>query len=294
MQNDIEKYLNGEMSEAERMAFEQELAVSGNLQTKVAEMRILIGALQQKKLRETIQMAEAYNNRRKTARFAFFLLFCVCTVGLVWWFYTKNQNVPPLHTPDSEGQQRIAPPAEKPAVQPGAPALEEKQHLSSKSQPIAQTPSRPGDAQPNYRSLPAPEKLPADAVALADQYLPVFVPHPYINMAGLNQLWEAGDFEAYLNMLRDLDEKNGVTVPNPEVQLVRAACLLRLHRPSQATQLLDILLEAKDPVRSDAVWLLALCYVMQGKDDSARSALAGIKGKFVKPAKELLGKMGGE
>ena len=42
------------------------------------------------------------------------------------------------------------------------------------------------------------------------------------------------------------------------------------------------------------VGLLAMCYVMQGKDDSARSALAGIKGKFVKPAKELLGKMGGE
>lgn len=292
MKNKIASYINGEMSAAEKLQFEQEMEQSAELRAEVAQMRALIGALTQKKLRQDIEAAELLLKGRKTSRLRWIIALGLVGVLLLLFIYFKYRSAlssAPTETPKTEDVTPITrPPAAN--QRPDSVPVASTPPVSPQKQ-IAQADPDKQNKQPRYRNLPADSGLPADGVDLADAFLPTFSPYPYLNMEGINVLWEEGKYQEYLNMIEDLNGKNRVDKPIPSIELVRAACFLHLHQPAQATRLLDPLLAEKEPLRAEAVWLLALCYVMEGKDESAEAALSGIRGKYAVQAKALLEKM---
>lgn len=288
MEDKIELYLNGAMTSEEQQHFRQEMEQSPELSAQVRQMQLLVGALKQKKLRQDIQLAEVLIQQKNIRRKRWLLGLALAGLLLVGFLYFNNRTdsgeVSPLDTKMQDGVQEPTPlqaPTPTPGVQPGI----------ATQKPIAQARKEEKANAPRYRKLPADPGLPADGVALADAFLISFSPYPYLNMAGLNTLWEAGKYVEYIGLIDDLNEKNGVKDAIPSVELVRAACYLHLHQPSRASRLLDPLLAEKDPLRAEAAWLLALCYVMEGKDESAEAALSGIRGKYAAQAKALLDKM---
>lgn len=99
MNIDIEKYLNNEMSEAERLAFEQQLQSDPALQRQLDEQRVFLERLKSQMLREKIAAAIAnggggnppqHTTKKKWVFSLFILLFL--TVGLLWFFYPNNDN----------------------------------------------------------------------------------------------------------------------------------------------------------------------------------------------------------
>jgi hypothetical protein len=288
MENKIESYLNGELSTVEKMDFEKRIAASPDLQKEVAEMRILIGALHRKKMTSTILAAEKFNFRQKMWKIGLFCLFLSIAGFFVFnYFSEKKVEIPAV---PSKMESPILPESTIPLPKTAPNLPTESPKIAPKiNREIAQAPAQKVPDAPVFRSLPDSEKMPAEAILLADEYLPTFSPISYPNPANLSKKWVSGNFESYYMDLENLIQKNGAT--NSELELLRAACLLRLHRPVAAAQILFPLLEVAEPVKTDAAWLLALGFVMQGKDDSARVALASIKGKYAVSAKLLLAKM---
>lgn len=282
-------YINGELPPDEKRRFEEELQHSAALQEEVANMRLLVGALNQKKLREDIRLAELRLHKERTKRLRWFIIAGTVALLFLTFFFFRTKTAP-VQAPSALPQDST-PGLPSPAAHPQPEVTPSTNPGVNTSKPIAQIdPVKKAD-QPRYRNLPADAQLPPDGVALADTFLRAFSPYPFINMAGLNTLWEAGAYENYLNLVADLNDKNLKTSYSPDVELVRAACFLHLHQPAKASSLLDPLLAEKEPLRTEATWLLSLCYVMQGKDESAAAALAGIRGKYSKQAKALLNEL---
>jgi hypothetical protein len=288
MENKIESYLNGELSAVEKMDFEKKITTSPELQNDVEQMRILIGALNRKKMSSTILAAEKFNFRQKIWKIGLLCLFLgVAGFFISDYFSEKKVEIPAVPS-KTESPKLPEPTVPLPKTAPNLPT--ESPKITPKvNREIAQAPVKKSPDAPVFRSLPDAEKMSAEAIFLADDYLPTFSPISYPNLANLTTVWNAGNFESYYIGVENLIQKNGST--NSEFELLRAACLLRLHRPVAAAQILFPLLEAAEPVKSDAAWLLVLGFVMQGKDDSARVALASIKGKYMISAKLLLAKI---
>lgn len=286
MQHLIEAYLNDELPEKERQAFEAALEKSPELRKETEAMRVAIAALSRKKTLAAIAEAERYNHRKQLFKKTWiFALACLLMAVGGWYFFKKAT---PASLPEiPPGQQT---PMEQPAqTTPSDQTPEFKQDTDfKKERRIAKGPEVKDPNKPMYRSLPASEALEAEYRALADKFLPIFSPVSYLNVPELNVSWEKGDYEQYYKTLQRLDEKNQIREPQVVIQLARAACLLNLHRPAAASELLYPFLGEKEPKGEDARWLISLCYIMQGKDDSARAALQEMRGKYASPAKALL------
>jgi tetratricopeptide (TPR) repeat protein len=286
MQHLIEAYLNSELPDQERQAFEEALEKSPELRNETEAMRVVIAALARKKAHAAIAEAERYNHRKQRFKKTWiFAIACLMMAMAGWYFLRKTAPATLPEVPS--GQQS---PVEHPAqITPPDPTPEIPQDPSTKKERrIAKGSEVKDPNKPMYRSLPASEALEREYRTLADKFLPIFSPVSYLSVQELNASWEKGDYEEYFITLQRLEENNQIKEPQAVIQLARAACLLQLHRPDAASELLYPLLNEKDPLGADAHWLLSLCYTMQGKVDSARAALQKMRGKYAPSANALL------
>lgn len=289
MQSLIESYVNNELSPSERLAFEEQLKNSTQLQQETEEMRVLIAALNRKRLMNTLIDAEKMKTQQRW-RLWIFGAVAFLMVGFVLFWMVKNQP-----KPEPQKLENAPAPTEMPSLEKDhseqvllpVPTETMPHSKTEKSAPIAEGKPAVDPQKTVFRSLPSSENFDVELIELAEKYLKAFTPYEYVNMAGLNTSWENSKFEDYYNTLQVLDEKNKVKEPSPSVQLVRSACLLHLHRPVAAAQILYTVIQKDDSLKNDAKYLLSISYVMQGKVDSARSALSGISGKYMSKSRAL-------
>lgn len=277
MRPDIEAYLNNELSEAERARFERDLAGNPDLRAEMEQFRPTWQVLRRAGMSRQVEGVLRRRVLRRRRRIAIWVCAGVLGIGgLVWWKMYKHELEAPPNNQLIEPWEKIK---ENPAP---APSRENPRDLSR--QPIARGPDPiSGPTAPVFRSMPAQEILPTAGIALADSFLSNYSPYAFMNMAVLNKYWEARDFNKYYSTLEGLIADKGAT---PSAELVRAACLLQLHRPASAMEALFPLRQGDRKVVDEADWLLALAFVMQGKDESARAALESIAENAGHPKRE--------
>ena len=88
MSDQIEAYLNGELSAAARADFEEKMAASPEFRQAVADQKLLLAALRRKRVLGKIAVAEGINFRRKLLKIGSLLLLLAIGVGL--FFYLKK------------------------------------------------------------------------------------------------------------------------------------------------------------------------------------------------------------
>jgi hypothetical protein len=283
MQFEIETYLNGEMSDSERTAFEAAIAADPNLRAEVEAMRPLVRDLARIRLNQ--QVGKATNNRlrRKRARRAAFVLSLGLGFlgGFMWWKYYENRaKLEQIETPKPTFQQEklLEPTKLAPEIEPQKLEFAPKILKEKINREIAANSVLPNEKR-NYRSFAEEYFVESENTKLADTFLLKFSPFSYLNMAGFNDFWMRGEFDKYIAAIEAAEAEKG---PGGDgLILVKAASLLKLHRPSEAMSDLFKIKNKNLTFNQEAEYLLVISFLMQEKLDAARNLLEKISGNAI-------------
>ncbi|MEZ4926582.1 MAG: hypothetical protein R3A50_09915 [Saprospiraceae bacterium] len=239
----IEDYLNNELSENDRLAFEKSLQDDPNLQEALENHRKLIGHLQSLRRREFIKknMVETGSESLKAGAFNRRLLATAAAIALVgtvaYVWVTNTQQTP---------QPNLA---EQPALPLDTPAI------TNESQFVQESPK----ADPEKTVKP-----PTNEIIPEKQTV-----NPKIRMAYAEAVTnlEKSDYAVMGENSKD---------SSLETKLNTAVRYLKADEPSGAIPLLeDVLLTGNPLYQDDAEWLLALAILPQNTERS-RQALQAI------------------
>jgi len=280
---DIEAYLDGRMSDAERNDFEIQLARDAALRTSFKEIRQLRGDLAWHYASNDIAAAAKMRREYQRKRW----IWLTCLLGLlvatlagifIWWnagssSSSQQQTTPPLQVPPATN---ATPPANKNKSVPGS--SQQTPPSTLKSIPIAGDLKKGGtSASDLYRDLPK-EEVSSQYLEMFDQSTKDFIP----------VVPESGKWTAIVHSIRTNhpEETAGLlkklsinkTQSDTAVYLCAVADLL-LRRPSAAEPALYTLL-AEEKWKTEAGYLLIWVYLLRGDGEMARSALLAVPAEY--------------
>jgi len=279
---DIEAYLDGRMSDAERNDFEIQLERDAALRTSFEEIRQLRGDLAWhyawNDVAAAAQMRREYQRKR--------WIWVTCLLGLlvatlagifIWWnagavSTSQQQTAPLLQVPPATN---ATPPENSKSAQDGS------RHTPSttlKSKPMAGNFKKGGNpAGDVYRDLPK-EEVSSQYLEMFDQSTKDFIP----------VVPESGKWTAIVHSIRTNhpEETAGLlkklsinkTQSDTAAYLCAVADLL-LRRPSAAEPALYTLL-AEEKWKTEAGYLLIWVYLLRGDGEMARSALLAVPAEY--------------
>lgn len=282
---DIEAYLDGELKQDERAAFEAEMDRDPEFAREVRLMQQLTGDLQMQSLREQVTQAlgkgGAQGGEKKTSfwlsALAFVLLFC--TAGYFFLFSNK--------TPPASGETPLpSPPSiESPQQAPGG------QPENSDEHPIQEPlkPKMPADRPiAGITRLPDP-RYPAPNIRgggpqdsslanLLDRIWYMDFPPagtrfaPPFDEAG--QLLQARDFSTAYVQLELLERTKAA---NDTLCFLKGYCLLEMGQGKEALRYLDSATSGNSAWANHRQWYRALALLSSGRREEARPVLEAIR-----------------
>ena len=280
---DIEAYLDGSMSEAERNDFEIQLARDAALRTSLEEIRQLRSDLAWHYASNDV--AAAGKMRREYQRRRWIWLTCLLAllvVTLAGFFIWRNAG------PASTHQQNDIPPMQDPpASDPGPPVNDHipvndgSQQVSPpalKSAPMAGNIKKDGASTGElYRDLPK-EEVSAQYQQFFEQQMKAFL--PAVEQKGIWAPAVAALTKGQPAPAFSILKKMPVALAGNDTTLyLQAVAALQLKRPAAAETLLYPLITDKK-WQTEGQYLLVWVYLLRGEEDLARAALKLLPGDY--------------
>lgn len=273
---DIEAYLDGRMSDAERNDFEIQLARDATLLTSFEEMRQLRGDLAWhyalNDVAAAAQMRREYQRKRWIWLTCFLGLLVATLAGIfIGWndgasSTSQQQTTPLLQLPPVNNA--VSPENNKKTPQGSS---QQTPPTTLKIKPIAGKLKKAGThAGDLYRDLPK-EEVPAKYQQFFEQQMKGWV--PVVEPKGI---WEPavaalmqGQVATAYNLLKKMP---AALFSNDTTQYLQAVTALQMSRPSAAETLLYPLVADKKWETEGHYWLVWV-YLLRGEEDLAISAL---------------------
>ena len=272
---DIEAYLDGNMTDAERRAFEEKLQTNAQLKEELKEFRALRTDLAYhfatKDVEEAVKWRGAYETKKRVRTWMF---ICLLVVTLASLFFVWNNLRQTKTSEASENQPGIIPSIQNSVKQEDDIELERDQPLPTapqKSRPIAgdlkRASEKPGDL---YRDLPKEpvSETYSQFFETSMQSFSVIVRPQGVWTQAVQELDNHRPAKAYqiLKGMPPADLKNDTTL------YLQAVSALQMQRPATAEDLLyPLILEKK--WQTEGQYLLIWVYLLQGNTDLAKSSL---------------------
>lgn len=272
---DIEAYLDGNMTDVERRAFEEKLQTNAQLKEELNAFRALRTDLAYhfatKDVAEAVKWRGAYEKKKRVRSWLFICLLVVTLASLffVWknLWQTKSSEAP-------ENQPVIIPSSQDPVQQADENEPEKSQPVQpvpQRSRPIAGDPKRASETTGDlYRDLP---KEPVSEIyrqffETSMQSFAVAVRPQGIWTQAVQELNHHRPEKAYqiLKNMSPADLKNDTTL------YLQAVSALQMQRPVVAEDLLYPLITEKK-WQTEGQYLLIWAYLLQGNTDLAKSSL---------------------
>lgn len=284
---DIEAYLNGELSAAERQAFEAELAANPALAKEVALLRQLTEDLGDAMLWERVSTARALPDGRAKWQWWTFAGAVLLFGGLLWY----SLGLPPGKTepPAAPAGQSAAPelpPAELQPIATDTPSTVPKNAPTS-DRPIAintppaglQPPLHPAPQLRGNNSADTTRKALLDALWYTD-YPPKGASFTG-QFAEVDALLQQGDFSKSYARLQLLERKNPT---NDTLFFLKGYCLLERGKGGEALRYFDKI-ENETPFGKELLeWYRGLALLLLGDDSQAKKVFSVIS---ISPAHSL-------
>ncbi|MCC6726329.1 MAG: hypothetical protein IT258_17610 [Saprospiraceae bacterium] len=286
MSDEVEAYVNGELSEEARQAFEQPLLLDAALRSEVEQQRQLVESLGYIKLKQNVKAAildVATQQAQKRKAVLLVSAIGICILALLVWYFTGpaepalEHTVPPQSQPENSQQSQ-------PLETEEAPQPTSQPANTTKRPPIAQQPNQPTAAPDRYRgddNLEAIDSSYLGQYQLAMRNFPPTLPSGG-SFAKESQLLQKADYKTALKLL---SKREALSASNDTVQYLTAVALLYSGKPSAASQRLFLLNSPGNAFQQESQGLLGLSYLLQGRDDAARQVFEMI-GKDRKHARQ--------
>ncbi|MBK9109548.1 MAG: hypothetical protein IPM92_14535 [Saprospiraceae bacterium] len=252
---DIEKYINGEMTEEELEAFDRQLKLDPDLQAEVHQTRELIKDLRRIGLSEKIQQAQQNNRRLKWIKWI--AIAGLISVGILYFStinFTSDSGLHPAKT--------ILIPEQVDKI-----LLPEDSLQNNSKQPIRDSLPKQQETLPKETPIFAWQD-PGSAREMADFYFSTPEDFSYVRGGSTESLLDSAkmefNLEAYSKALDYLHKLTNVSFEKPYFQ---AICYFRLGKYTDAGNLFKLSLsQSPDPQKTmDIEWYSFLNALACGK-----------------------------
>jgi hypothetical protein len=285
----IEKYTNGEMTLAERTAFEASMANDSALRNDVNLNKKLIKSLQFRRLENQISEAHEANlvllKKRTYVKIGLFLAGITLFSCLIWHFWPKPTNispapapVPPTEIPKIEPQIT---PILIPKIEPKKPKIEEQkpveiQKINRGIAQISPEESLKSDTKIRTRGLES-EALPDQFLSNLDNLLKNYPPILPPAEGDLIPIQNDIKSDNYLAALAKIEALKSTSANFGNLQYLHGICLLATEDFAKATEKFVLNTANQDnSLKEEARFWMAISYLGRNERNNAALLLKNI------------------
>lgn len=302
---DKEAYINDELTNEERIAFEAEMARNPELEQEVKRLRQLIEDVELQLLRTKIRtvLSDAPEPGSRDTRRGWWLLLAGLFLVILFLYFALSSDRSAVEESTSRPQEPIeqapieqqqAPsqelfPEEEAPADPGLEVLEPAQSKPSRAVPLAsnEKPSSGGTSSPLVPQLRGERSQDQNWQAMLDEIWYTTYPLPDHLQLGpslqpASSLLKARDFPKAYARLQILERREGAS--NDTLRLLKAYCLLEMRQGKEALIYLEGLGNQHPAWQIQLSWYEGLARLLTGDQEAAKELFSRIAADHNHPA----------
>ncbi len=291
MENEFEKYLNGEMRGAARADFENRLAADPALRVTLETERKILDGFQFLRIRQRVGEAIEANRRIRNRRIWVMSLLFFGLIGLVGLYFLKNKNQTEISPADISSPKTTPAKTPEPEIKTTPPDTFFQKNLPEKTtppppdpKPTTQPPNPKSAAKPIAANISKPKNTNSTVSEKSkNQYALALdfhrLPGGFSMTRGVGDSdlpsndfekalaeFDSGRFKICISMLQNLEKSTAEEVD--QLRLLRAHALFLDGQTGLAERDFAVLSEKSDSIyQFNAEWHRLLCHLANQPED---------------------------